>query len=270
MSTRNAFVIAVAGLAVSPAFAGPTGSEVPGGAAFGSELMGGPAADRLGTALSNLRTQMGGGGSGGGFTDDPPVPAAHPSSIQSMSLRMLGLGGATGFVNSLGEVDVQLNTGFHSLGTNPAGKQLLGQVRQFIAPDNRIYIEAEYKTSDGTALVPVSTTVGGQPAVAYGWELGTTNPIDWYVFWDYVNVPQDGAIASFFGPGGNASVNHTPELVGPLGGPWDGRDSDNMLIALGDLFNRVLIRYEVQPVPTPSVMGLAGIGLALAGRRRRR
>jgi hypothetical protein len=75
--------------------------------------------------------------------------------------------------------------------------------------------------------------------------------------------------ATFFGPGGNISHNHTNELVGPGGGAWNGVDTDNMLVPLGDLFSRVLIKYQVNPVPAPAALGVLGLGLGLAGRRRR-
>lgn len=263
MSTRIAMMMTAA-LAAAPALAGPTLEPSNSGTLL-SELAGGPAADPLGVALQNIRLQLGGGGS----IDNPPIPAIHPTSEQSLSLRMLGSGGARGFVNSLGDVVVQVNSGFQNLGNNAAGKQILGQVRQYFTPDNRDWVEVEYKTVDGTALVPVNTTVGGQQVVAFGWEVGRTDPIDWLPWWTSVQVPALGATATFFGPGGNVSVNHTPELVGAGGGPWDGRDEDNMLIPLGDLFSRVLVRYQVNPVPAPAALGVLGLGLGLATRRRR-
>lgn len=270
MTTRIAVVLAVAGIAALPALAGPT---APQRAEPGSTQPIGPSIE-LDSALSSLRTQLGAeyAGGSGGFTDDPlPIfPAAYQTSVQSLSLRMFGSGGASGFVNSLGEVNVLMNSGFQSLGTNPAGKQVVGQIRQFFDPNNRNFIEAEFKTSDGSALVPVGTTVGGQVAIAYGWEVGATDPIDWLTYWTHVNVPAGGAIVSLFGPGGNSNLNHTPELVGPNGGQWNGSDSNNPAITLGDLFNRVLIRYEVQPVPAPAGLGALAMGVGLAARRRRR
>jgi hypothetical protein len=182
---------------------------------------------------------------------------------------MLGIGSASGFVNSLGDVPVAINSGFQNLGTNPAGKQILGQFRQYFDVSDKNFIEMEFKTADGSPLVPVGTTVGGQTVFAYGWEIGATDAIDWYDFWDYVEVPANGALATLNGLGAPSSINHTAELVGPLGGQWSGVDTDNMLLPLGDLFNRVRIRYEVVPVPAPSALAALGLSLGLATRRRR-
>lgn len=282
MSTRNGMTgsgrmvaaSVVALIAVPAALAGPTDSHWRDHTGYGQTTLLGENGSRLshdeiGAALTGLRSQLSRGGGMGGLTDDPLIPAVHPGSVASLSLRMLGLGGASGFVNSLGEVNVLVNSGFQNMGVNPAGRQIVGQFRQFFTPDNRDFIEIEYKTIDGSPLVPVGTMVSGQVAIAYGWEVGATNPIDWHEFWERVDVPENGAIATFFGPGGNSSVNHTPELVGPLGGPWNGVDTDNLLIALGDLFDRVLIRYQVNPIPAPSALLAVGAGLGLAFRRRR-
>lgn len=258
MSTRITLAI-IAGLVATPALAGPVADPTAGNG-LNNELH---------AALSNLRNQAGGepGGWNGGTTDD--FPAAYPSSVQSLSLRMFGVGGASGFVNSLGEVNVLMGSGFQNLGNNAAGKQVLGQIRQIEDPNGRRFIEVEYKTADSTALVPVGTTVAGQAVVAYGWEVGATNPIDWLPLWTHVNVPVNGVSVSLFGPGGNASLNHTPELVGPNGGQWNGVDADNPAITLGDLFSRALIRYEVQPVPAPAGLAALAAGLGLVSRRRR-
>lgn len=260
VGTSMVLLAVVAGAAL----AGPTPTG--GTTTLLSEHSGGNAIDPLGTALQNLGGALGGGGG----TIDSPIPAIHPSSQQSLSLRMLGSGGARGFVNSLGDVVVQVNTGFQNLGTNSAGKQILGQVRQYFTPDNRDWVEIEYKTADGTSpLVPVNATVSGQAVIAYGWELGRTDPIDWLPWWTSVTVPANGVTATFFGPGGNISLNHTSELVGGGGGVWNGTDTDNMLIPLGDLFNRVLVKYQVNPVPAPAALAVVGLGLGLASRRRR-
>jgi len=258
MSTRIALAI-IAGLAATPALAGPVSDPTTGGPLNPS--------NELTTALTNLRNQVG-GEPGVSFMDD--FPAAHPNSDQSMSLRMFGVGGGSGFVNSLGEVIVRMGTGFQNLGTNAAGKQILAQIRQFEDPTGRRFIEAEYKTADASALVPVGTTVAGQAVVAYGWEVGATDPIDWLSLWTSINIPANGATVTLFGPGGNSSLNHTPELVGPGGGLWNGVDKDNPAIALGDLFGRVLIRYEVQPIPAPAGLAALAAGLGLAAGRRRR
>jgi hypothetical protein len=258
MSTRIALIITAA-LAGS-ALAGPVGLP----SASGTNQAG-AGLDPVGVTLQNLGGMLGGGGT----TDDPLFPAIHPSSHQSLSLRVLGAGNAQGFANSLGDVVVKVNTGFQNLGTNSAGNQILGQVRQYYTPDDRDWVEVEFKTANGAPLVPVNMTIAGQSVIAFGWEVGRTDPIDWHPWWTSVEIPAGGVTATFFGPGGNISHNHTPELVGAGGGAWNGVDTDNSLIPLGDLFSRVLIKYQVNPVPAPAALGVLGLGLGLAGRRRR-
>ncbi|MEZ6233933.1 MAG: hypothetical protein R3B68_07065 [Phycisphaerales bacterium] len=244
---------------------------------FLSDHAGYARAEVLGAQLAGLRSQLDpsgnlGAGAGGGFTDDPPASATLSNSTQSLSLRMLGINNAQGFVNSLGSVDVVINSGFQSLGTNPAGVEIVGRVRQFFTPDDRDFIEIQIETANGSPLVPIGTTVGGQTAVAFGWELGTTNAVDFRPFYTSINIPANGAMATFSGPGGQNTVNHTPELVGVGGGEWNGVDTDNLLIPLGDLYSRVLVRYQLNPAPVPAPAGLVAVAMAggLVSRRRRR
>lgn len=262
MSMRTLSTLGLIAALGTTALAGPVANPA---GTLTSELTGGPASDPLGVALQNLGNQLGGSG---GFVDNP-FPAIHPSSQQSLSLRMIGAAGASGFVNSLGDVVVQVNAGLQSLGTNSVGRQILGQVRQYYTPDNKDWVEVEIRTADGGPLVPVNQTISGQPVIAFGWEVGRTDPIDWHPWWSSVVVPANGATATFFGPGGNSSLNHTPELVGAGGGAWNGVDTDNMAIPLGDLFSRIQIRYQVNPVPAPAALGVLGLALGLRSRRRR-
>lgn len=265
--TAGAVVLTSAGLALAGPVVLSSGSAAS-GPTLGGET-GSSGYNALGAALDGLRAQLDPSGGMGGMTDDPTFPAARQTSLQSLSLRMLGFNGATGFANSFGEVVVQLNTGYQSLGVNPAGRAVQGQVRQYFTPDERNFIEATIRTVDQSPLVPVGTTVSGQTVVAFGWEVGRTDPIDWLSLWTHVDVPANGAIATFSGPGGQVSINHTPELVGAGGGAWNGSDPDNLLISLGDLFHTVRIVYEVQPVPAPAGLALLGVAAGLGARRRR-
>ncbi|MCB9841219.1 MAG: hypothetical protein H6809_06190 [Phycisphaeraceae bacterium] len=283
-SPRALRILVAAGLAASiagTALADPTASrrvDATGQQAttFLSDHAGYSSAEVLGAQLAGLRSQLDPSGTmgtgGGGFTDDPPASATTPGSTQSLGLRMLGINGAQGFVNSFGNVDLVINSGFQSLGTNPSGVEIVGRVRQFFTPDDRDFIEIQIETANGSPLVPIGTTVGGQTAVAFGWELGATNAVDFRPFYTSINIPANGAMATFTGPGGQNTINHTPELVGPNGGEWNGVDTDNLLIPLGDLYNRVLVRYQLNPSPVPAPAGLVAVAMAgglVAGRRRR-
>lgn len=213
--------------------------------------------------------QSGGYGSRGGG-------AVVPDDRANMSLFMLLANDGMPFINQSGgdnEVHVLRGNTFTDIGRNANGAgRVLAKWDEMLS-GGRCYINAVWMTSNGEQFMPNSVATGSNPAVAWSYHFGFTtganrNPVTFQPWITRVNMVN----ATIFLSSNQGSTFHTQtDITNTLPSNWIGGGDDGELISnIGDGTNFMLIRYEIEPIPAPTGLALAGVaGAVLTGRRKR-
>jgi hypothetical protein len=191
----------------------------------------------------------------------------------SLSLVMQSLTGKRQSVNVPGNesphVLVTKGPSFTDIGSNrfsPSGRILASWDE--VVSSNLFIVRIRIKSSDGSQFLPTGAMVDGDPVLAWTWNVGLTDPIN---FQDWVtSVKVTSATARFSYDSGATyragSLNFTNSLPTDQWSP--AIDNGVLRSTVGDGTNAMLLEYKLLVVPTPGVgVALVG-GLGLLSRRR--
>jgi len=219
----------------------------------------------------------------GGEVDRTPlgqnnIRSIFPGETASMSLVASNQAtGELGFLNSGGEVSVELDAGPTSIGTRPDGVELFAEWSDdegdgdFVRKTRAIWFSA-----DGSALLPFGTMVGGQQAEFLKWHFGVGDILEWAPWVTEITILD----ARFFGSfDGGSTFAATDSIIGLFQSGLSKWDKDGAydvgLELISDSsgsrgFNYVMTEYTYGVVPTPMTpVLLCGAGLLATHRRRR-
>jgi hypothetical protein len=216
------------------------------------------------TPLTDDNSQSGGGYNG---RTDAPTRGVVAGDSASMSLVMMDSALHSISVNTPGEVSVTRGNTFADLGANRNGGGHILGVWDEIVQGNSVYVDAIFKTADGSQFVPFNASVNGQPVFFWAWHFGTTNPVN-FQSW-VTNVTLTSAHV-YFSSNGGQSFTTSSDLYNNMSHNWNpGMDVGLMQNSIGDGTNFMLLQYQITIVPAPA--GLAVLaGASLLGFRRRR
>lgn len=220
-----------------------------------------------------------------------PNPLDYPSVTRdetvSISLQYWAAPAmsSTGPFNSGGDVSVLINGPEVSLGTSPQGDEILGQVTEAFAGDERRVITVTYRTENLAPLLRPGTQVGGEDALLLSWHIGTTDAVEWGQWMtdvDLLGANQGALFRGYFDTATNPDpspdfVDHTGAFQAP--GP-DGQSVFSLEDGLTDFgvplvdsnafgFNRISVSYTFDVIPAPATAALVGVGSLVLRRRRR-
>lgn len=213
-----------------------------------------------------------------GIGDIDPLPGTPPiqtvttggvmqGDTASMSLVMIDANDNSVTVNMGGEFSVGRGPVFTSIGANRnGGGNILASWDEVIQGSN-VYINAVFRTSDGSMFMPPTATVNGQPAFFWTWHFGSANPVSYQPWVTSVNLL---SARIFFSDNSGQSFNSFSNIAGLGGSFLSGQDNGNYLASIGDGTNYIMLQYQIQPVPAPAGVGAVLGGALLLARRRRR
>lgn len=202
----------------------------------------------------------------GGYQPRVTNGAVLASDAASMTLVMVDANDQSVSVNMGGNVNVTRGSTFTSLGNNRnGGGQILGSWDEVIQ-GNDIYINAIFRTSDGSMFMPPTATVNGSPAFFWKWQFGSTNPVNYQPWVTSVGLT---SARIYFSDNGGQSFSSFSNISGLNGSFMSGRDNGNYLATIGDGTNYILLQYRITPVPAPAgIAALGGAALLITRRRR--
>jgi hypothetical protein len=202
-----------------------------------------------------------------GYGDRAVLRGVAPGDSATMCLVMMDSQGHVQAVNSTAECDVTRGNTFTDLGSNSnGGGDLLGAWEE-VVQGNSLYVNAVFKTSDGSQFMPITSKVNGQSAYFWSWHMGLNDPVNFQNF--VTAVPLITGRVAFSSDGGQTFTN-TSSITTNLSSDWDpGRDPGVLMTNIGDGTNYMLLQYQIQVVPTPAALATLGLGGLFMGRRRR-
>ncbi len=169
------------------------------------------------------------------------------------------------------ERSVQIDQAFASIGPLLGGPDVVEARWREIRGDGVNNLQFEFRSRDGSALVPSDHLIGGEEAEFIGWEIGRSDPIEFLDFAGDINVIEYKVFVSE-----NGGIDFTVfDLTSSFVNPWDGVDFGRTLPLRtpgGPVeYNLLIVEYEYEyTVPAPATLTLlGGLGLAGIGRRRR-
>lgn len=205
------------------------------------------------------------------------VPSVRPNETVSIALNAWNLSsGQIGSYTDLSGVPVLINDGPASIGTNPAGVQILAEVSEFEAPgDFMRRIQVSIETADGSALLPFGTQLNQQQVQLLSWEIGIGDDIQFGNWLDQVSLTSATMFGSFDGGSSFAFQQNLIQLFQQGLSQWDitgAFDTGTPVISDtsgGAGFNAILLDYTFSAIPAPAtIVLLAGAGAGLIRRRR--
>jgi hypothetical protein len=195
------------------------------------------------------------------------TPGVRANDTASMSLMMFDSQDRSASVNMGGEFSVTRGPSFTNIGANRNGGGNVLSSWDEVVQGSTVYVNAMFKTSDGSMFMPATARVNGSPAFFWTWHFGVTDPVNYQ---PWVTQVQLLSARIYFSDNGGASFNSFSNISGLGGSFLTGRDSGNYLASIGDGTNFILLQYQISVVPAPAGLGvLAGAGLMAARRRRR-
>jgi hypothetical protein len=196
------------------------------------------------------------------------VGGVMPGDHASMCMTMQDSAHHQTELNMTGDCSVQRGSSYMDLGANRnGGSHLLGSWDEHVT-GNSVYINAIFKTADGSMFMPITSSVNGQPAYYWSWNFGTNDPVDYQPWVTGVTLQ---AAHIYFSDNGGQSFIGAVDMFPALGPNFDpGRDPGMLLTSIGDGTNFVLLQYQIQVAPAPGGLAAMAGASMLALRRRRR
>lgn len=217
--------------------------------------------------------------SGEPVSSSPSLPGGGPDGVArgavvaqdraTLGLMMFANQSTFGFINSGGDVSIKRNTDFMPIGTLFNGTDTV-VARWNERPDSfSNKVQVIWKTLNGREMLPIGSTVQGQPAPFLGWRLGALDPVEFRERFQPINLISVVVRVSSNGGQTFDATDLTPFFL-PRN-PWDGTDTGLVLPLRGQGINMIITEYEYRVIPAPSAGAvlLAGAAGILCRRRRR-
>lgn len=193
-------------------------------------------------------------------------PGVVPGDAASMCIMMVDDNDHSMAANTGGEVPVIRGSAFTDLGANRnGGGHILGSWDEVILGDN-VYVNAIFKTADGSMLIPPTSNLNGVPTYFWSWHFGMGYAVTFMP--GVTQVDLLGARAYFSDNGGQSFTGFADISAGHNGSFLNGRDPGQYLATVGDGTNYMMLQYQIRVVPAPAALAAFG-GLTLLARRRR-
>jgi hypothetical protein len=205
--------------------------------------------------------------SSSGYSPRTTVRPTIVNDQASMSLLMIDANSNSVAINTGGEVNVQRGPTFTNIGTNRNGGGAIMASWDEVQQGNNVFINAVFKTSDGSMFMPPNALVNGQPAFFWSWHFGTANQVNYYPWIDSVSLL---SARIFFSDNGGQSFNSFSNIAGLGNSFMNGRDNGNYLATIGDGTNYIMLQYQINAIPAPAGLAALAGGAMILGRRRRR
>lgn len=168
------------------------------------------------------------------------------------------------------ERSILVDQAFQSIGPLLGGPDIVEAKWSEIRGDGLNVLQFEFRSRDGSPLVPADHLIGGEEAEFIGWEIGRSDPIEFLDFTGDITVTEYKVFVSE-----NGGIDFTVyDLTSSFLNPWDGVDFGRTIPLRtpgGPVeYNLMIVEYEyAYTVPAPASMALLG-GFGLMGMRRRR
>lgn len=168
------------------------------------------------------------------------------------------------------ERSIQLDQAFQSIGPLLGGPDVVQAKWTEIRGMGVNTLQFEFRSRDGSPLVPADHLIGGEEAAFIGWEIGASDPIEFLDFTGDITVTQYRVFVSE-----NGGIDFTVyDLTSSFRNPWEGVDIGRTLplrTPEGPVeYNLMIVEYEYEyTVPAPASLAVLG-AMGLGGLRRRR
>jgi len=178
-------------------------------------------------------------------------------------------------VNSLGNVRVQRSIGTVDGGANRNGTGRITFSWDETVSGTRTFIRAIIRSSNNEPFFPANSTVptaggGTVPAAFWTWNFGTIDPVNYQTNVTGVRLVRSSISLSADNGQSYSSTMTTTSGISNAADWRPGSDPGQLMTAIGDGTNFVLLQYEVTYVPGAGSAALLGAGLlSMFGRRRR-
>ncbi len=188
----------------------------------------------------------------------------------SFKLVMFGDLGSTVNINQTGNVNITRGGAGVSMGTNVNGTSLvMGKWDEIDNPNNPAthLVVAELWTAGKDDLMPFGIVKNNENFFFWTWNVGTSNPIS---FTNNSTVHLFSARIQMIRVEPNSSqTTLANKSITDLPTNWNGVDDGQTQTLVGQGMNMIRLTYEIELVPAPASLGLAGLaGLAIKRRRR--
>ncbi len=168
------------------------------------------------------------------------------------------------------ERSLLIDQAFQSVGPLLGGPDVVQAKWREIRGTGVNVLQFEFRSRDGSALVPSDYLIEGEEAEFIGWEIGRSDPVEFLDFTGDIEVIEYKVFVSE-----NGGIDFTVyDLTSSFLNPWDGVDFGRTIPLRtpgGPVeYNLMIVEYEyTYTVPAPATLAVMG-GLGLASLRRRR
>ncbi|MEQ8317758.1 MAG: hypothetical protein RIE77_02295 [Phycisphaerales bacterium] len=199
---------------------------------------------------------------------DTGIRTISPDETASVALKAFSRTGEEIIHGS--ERSLLIDQAFQSIGPLLGGPDIVEAKWTEIRGVGTNVLQFEFRSRDGSALVPSDYLIGDEEAEFIGWEIGKSDPIEFLDFTGDIEVTEYKIFVSE-----NGGIDFTVyDLTSSFLNPWDGTDFGRTIPLRtpgGPVeYNLMIVEYEyTYTIPAPATMAALG-GLGLAGLRRRR